>query len=100
MALGQKELLAAKNTKKNTPFGAEQKHDSSLSTVRKSVHDILQRLQFDMCFFVEKEDWLVNCKFATRTKALTHINKQRNFAKSTVNARAQGTLYHKAGSTT
>jgi len=69
---------------KNTPFGAEQKHDSSLSTVRKSVHDILQRLQFDMCLFVEKEEWLITCKFATRTKALTHINKQRNFAKSAV----------------
>ena len=50
-----------------------------------------------MWFFVEKEEWLVNCKFATCTKALTHINKQRNFAKSTVNVRAQGTSYHKAG---
>ena len=50
MALGQKEFLALKKRKKirNTVLGREQKHDSSLGTARKSEHDILQRLQFDM----------------------------------------------------
>ena len=45
-----------KNTKnnKNTAFGVEQKHDNSLSTVRKSAHDILQRLQF-ICDFLWKK---------------------------------------------
>lgn len=53
---GPEGIFGSKKTQnnKNTAFGVEQKHDNSLSTVRKSAHDILQRLQF-ICDFLWKK---------------------------------------------